>query len=84
MDLYGKYYEQQKRIAEDNGIEWDKYKRLVNRRLVGKFCLHCKNRVHASRHQSCLMRPSSRSENGYKTVRAHDDACGLYDERRFR
>ena len=72
-----------RQIAESIGISYDEFEGLLNTRMSGKFCIHCKRRMHNGKGQYCIMRPSSRSMSGFMTVKAHDDACGLYKERRF-
>lgn len=48
--------------------------------IPNKFCIHC---IHKKRAKKvyCEMQPSEFSKSGYKTIKAHDYACGLYEQR---
>jgi hypothetical protein len=53
-----------------------------------KLCLHCVHRKsiplneHSKTKQICCeMQPSKHSNSGYQTIKAHDFACGLYEQR---
>lgn len=83
MKLYGIDYEVAEQIARNLGISCREYEELMCTRKAGKFCLHCNNRLRGRGARYCLMQPSKLSKNGYRRVKAHDDACGLYKERRF-
>lgn len=81
VKLYGRNYGRECQVAESIGLDWDTYRSLICKRVKGRMCMHCESRIHNARGQYCVLRPSSRSENGYKRVCAHDDACGLYNEK---
>ena len=64
-------------------------KELIKEITPFKFCLHCVYRksLLASKHSNrkrvyCEKQPSSKSSCGYKTIKAHDYACGLYKQKR--
>jgi hypothetical protein len=66
----------------------DKTKELMKEIVPNKFCLHCKHRKSMfveknSKHKRvyCMMQPSNKSVCGYKTIKAHDYACGLYEQK---
>lgn len=53
-----------------------------------KLCLHCVHRKsiplneYSQKKQICCeMQPSKRSNSGYQTIKAHDYACGLYEQK---
>ena len=56
--------------------------------LRDKLCLHCVHRKSKIFHEHtkhrqvyCEMQPSVQSNSGYRTIKAHDFACGLYEQR---
>lgn len=66
--------------------ELTKEEREAQKRIIpNKLCLHC---VHRKRNPDmfhaqiyCEMQPSKRSKSGFATIKAHDSACGLYEQR---
>ena len=65
-------------------FELEKQKEII----PNKLCLHCVHRKrfalneHSNKTQICCeMQPSKQSNSGYKTIKAHDYACGLYEQR---
>lgn len=66
----------------------DKTRELMKEIVPNKFCLHCKHRKSMfveqhSKHKQvyCTKQPSKKSISGYKTIKAHDYACGLYQQK---
>ena len=55
--------------------------RLLNERSCGHYCIHCKFKLRVKRKIYCLQRPSNYSPVGYRVIKAHDDACGMYKQR---
>lgn len=56
-------------------------KKLLEKRSVGHYCIHCKYKYKVGRTLYCRQRLSNRSPIGYKVIKAHDDACGLYEQK---
>lgn len=63
-------------------------RKKLNEILPNKLCMRCIHRKrfalseYTDRVQiACEMQPSPYSNSGYKTIKAHDYACGLYKER---
>jgi hypothetical protein len=58
---------------------------LQKKIIPNKFCIHCVHKKRALlKHGAqiyCEMQPSAQSNSGYKTIKAHDYACGLYEQR---
>lgn len=62
--------------------ELTKEEREAQKRIMpNKLCLHCVHRKRMPRHIFCEMQPSKHSKSGYVTIKAHDCACGLYEQR---
>ena len=56
--------------------------------MPNKFCLHCVHRKRFELNEKskrvqicCEMQPSKHSNSGFATIKAHDCACGLYEQR---
>ena len=67
----------------------DKTRELMKEIVPNKLCMHCKHRKSMfvekkSSHKRvyCMMQPSNKSCCGYKTIKAHDYACGLYEQKK--
>ena len=53
--------------------------------MPNKLCIHCVHKKRQKRKYKsqiyCEMQPSPYSESGFKTIKAHDYACGLYKQK---
>ena len=56
-------------------------KALLCERSRGHYCIHCMYKLKKGRKLYCEQRPSNYSPVGYRVIRAHDDACGLYKQK---
>jgi hypothetical protein len=66
--------------------ELTKEEREAQKRIIpNRFCIHCEHKKRALLKRGaqiyCEMQPSPYSDSGYKTIKAHDYACGLYKQK---
>lgn len=65
--------------------DMDEQQELQKTIIPNKFCIHCVHKKRFSlgyKHQVyCEMQPSGHSLSGFRTIKAHDYACGLYEQR---
>lgn len=54
---------------------------LLNKRLSGRFCRHCKYKASHNKGVYCVLQPSNNSKYGFRLIRGYDDACGHYIQR---
>ena len=64
-----------------NEYDEEEIRRKLCQLTPNKLCLHCVHRKRMPRHIFCEMQPSKHSKSGYVTIKAHDCACGLYEQR---